>query len=623
KLPIPDTDGDDKRDFQDVDSDNDGLSDLVEAGINPSNDGDNDGIIDGNVNRDGITTIITPVKKLLDTDSDNIPNFRDLDSDNDGFNDISEIDGSDGDSNGLVDTEDTLEDPTTLPDIDENDIPDVLEPNNPALPKTFDSDSNGVIDPIKAIDLDKDGIPDVVDGDKTIFGTAPLLDSDEDGIFDIYDIDDDNDGITDLVEEKGNPSRDTDGDGIVDRLDLDSDNDGILDIIEADGTDSDNDGKVDDASDYDNDGLADIADNNPNIADNPIDSNASQAITVLDSVDTDTDGKPDFQDIDSDNDGLSDLVEGGTDALFDADHNGMIDTNATNDENVTGDVDSDGIFDIVDENQNGTPASVPDTDNDDIPNYRDIDSDDDGLKDVIEIGAIDNDDNGEIDEVNSLVNGANLPDSNSNGVPDVLEVYVVVTPPVRSYYPAYIPTPMPTPTPEPEEVKKEPTIPTTVEENIEALDNIETVTPGEEVTIDLLDNDSGDIDVNSVELVIPPSFEPEAILSEDKKSLIVEGEGIWNLNNQGLLTFIPEENFDGVPTNILYRVKSSSGRNYQTATVALHATAIAGVTKEGEVCQTEDNVPAMGGISIVIILILSGLLGLFFRRKENKSNINI
>ena len=45
-------------------------------------------------------------------------------------------------------------------------------------------------------------------------------DSDSDGVPDADDLDDDNDGITDVLE--GGQTLDTDGDGIPNRLDLDS-----------------------------------------------------------------------------------------------------------------------------------------------------------------------------------------------------------------------------------------------------------------------------------------------------------------------------------------------------------------------------------------------------------------
>ena len=71
-------------------------------------------------------------------------------------------------------------------------------------------------------------------------GTS-IVDNDGDGIADIYDIDDDNDGILDSTEG----IVDTDGDGIINSLDLDSDNDGIADLVETGGTDADNDGRID------------------------------------------------------------------------------------------------------------------------------------------------------------------------------------------------------------------------------------------------------------------------------------------------------------------------------------------------------------------------------------------
>ncbi len=74
------------------------------------------------------------------------------------------------------------------------------------------------------------------EGEITI--TDDDLDTDNDGVNDLTDEDDDNDGITDSNEG----TVDTDGDGIIDSLDSDSDNDGCPDAIEAGHTDPDNDG---------------------------------------------------------------------------------------------------------------------------------------------------------------------------------------------------------------------------------------------------------------------------------------------------------------------------------------------------------------------------------------------
>jgi hypothetical protein len=95
---------------------------------------------------------------------------------------------------------------------------------------------------------------------------------------------------------------DSDGDGFPDYLDLDSDNDGIPDNVEAQssgsytapsGTDDDGDG-LDDA--YDDDTTSELGSNG------------------LIPVDTDGDGKVDFLDEDSDNDGYTDCEEGNNDA---------------------------------------------------------------------------------------------------------------------------------------------------------------------------------------------------------------------------------------------------------------------------------------------------------------------
>lgn len=148
-------------------------------------------------------------------------------------------------------------------------------------------------------DADLDGIADEIDPEIT-----PLVDTDGDGIYDVLDDDDDNDGILDVDEGSG--VIDTDGDGIPDSLDTDSDDDGILDADETgdsdqDGigdseepagddvlTDTDGDGITDDIdTDDDGDGISDIEEGNG-------------------TVDTDGDGIPDSLDPDSDNDGIGD-----------------------------------------------------------------------------------------------------------------------------------------------------------------------------------------------------------------------------------------------------------------------------------------------------------------------------
>ncbi|WP_299801095.1 Calx-beta domain-containing protein [uncultured Maribacter sp.] len=76
-----------------------------------------------------------------------------------------------------------------------------------------------------------------VAGEGQITITDDDLDTDFDGVNDLVDEDDDNDGITDVNEGSG----DADGDSIIDSLDSDSDNDGCPDALEAGHTDPDDD----------------------------------------------------------------------------------------------------------------------------------------------------------------------------------------------------------------------------------------------------------------------------------------------------------------------------------------------------------------------------------------------
>ncbi|MDO5977558.1 T9SS type B sorting domain-containing protein [Flavivirga spongiicola] len=150
--------------------------------------------------------------------------------------------------------------------------------------------------------------------------------------------------------------KDTDLDGIKDEFDLDSDNDGLPDIIENRGTliTLSN-------TDIDINGLDDIFD-----------------INIL-PLDSDTDGVFDFYDLDSDNDGIYDLIESGQlgTTLSDTNLDGVEDgpTYGTNGW-------ADAAETAPDSNIIGYTPN--DLDNDSIFTYLDLDSDGDTCSDVIE-----------------------------------------------------------------------------------------------------------------------------------------------------------------------------------------------------------------------------------------------
>jgi gliding motility-associated-like protein len=368
-----DTDGDGIPNSFDLDSDGDGLLDVIEAG---GLDANADGKVDGGVDSSGVPVIVKGGLTPPDSDGDGKQNPYDIDSDGDGISDSLEKGTNpsipiDTDKDGVPDYLDT--------DSDGDGIPDSVEvgtdPNKPV-----DTDKDGVPDYLD-IDSDGDGIPDSVEA-----GIDPNkpVDTDKDGVPDYLDLDSDNDGILDSVEKGVNGAKpiDTDKDGIPDYLDLDSDGDGITDVIEADVIDTDGDGRADGV--IDKNGV-------------PVSANGG-----LNPPDTDKDGKPDFQDVDSDGDGIPDIKEGQGAYVVP----------------LGKDTDGDGIDDAYDKDNGGTPILPVDTDKDGKPDYRDLDSDGDGIPDKVEAG---------LDPLNPLdTDKDGVPDyrdldSDNDGIPDVIE----------------------------------------------------------------------------------------------------------------------------------------------------------------------------------------------------------
>ncbi|MBK8163069.1 MAG: OmpA family protein [Gammaproteobacteria bacterium] len=368
-----DIDLDGVADFLSVDSDSDGILDTAETDLSGL-DSDGDGIDDAldtdlTLGADLDGDLIDDAYTLPDTDGDGVPDFRDLDTDNDGIPDVNEAGLPDADLDGLMDAggtrtgaprdtdSDNTEDYRDL-DADNDAAFDIAGTDNAAA----DANNDGRVD--AATDTDGDGIADVVDAAPALFGTH--LDSDGDGIPDVADLDADNDGIPN--DQDG--TDDVDGDGLPNYLDRDSDNDGLTDTIEAGGVDADRDGVIDDITDTNANGLADSVE-------------VALGGSSLPLPDTDNDGQADYVDLDSDGDGLNDIIESNG---VDADSDGRVDAAV--------DSDNDGLMDSVDGDITGSvPQNPVDSDDDGRPDYVDVDSDDDGIADNRE-GVSDSDGDG-------------------------------------------------------------------------------------------------------------------------------------------------------------------------------------------------------------------------------------
>jgi len=283
------------------------------------------------------------------------------------------------------------------------------------------------------------------------------LDTDGDNIPDATDLDDDNDGILDSVEDPNldgdnNPLTDpldSDDDGIPNHLDIDADDDGIPDNVEGQttadyiapsGLDDDNDG-LDNA--YEGSGDDGITPNNHDGTDEPdyidLDSDNDTVPDNNEGNDFNFDGIPDqtYLGTDADGDGLDDGYEGsdindGFDVNDEIDDplNDLPDTDGTEDVNYR-DIDDDGDgIDTPDEDVDGDgDPTNDDTDGDGTPDYldnqTDIDTDGDGVNDLLDL---DDDNDGILDSVEDPnLDGDDDPltdplDSDGDGIPNHLDI---------------------------------------------------------------------------------------------------------------------------------------------------------------------------------------------------------
>ena len=340
------------------DFDSNGLGDACD-------DFDNDGDVDANDN-----CVEVANSNQLNSDDDLEGDACDLNDDNDGLTDLEE----DLNNNGQVDPGET--DPT-LADTDNDTIDDHLD-NCPVTSNQDQQNTDVTLSQQQDSLVLGDGLGDACDPDDD----NDLLDDEDEDLnqdnivdaleSDPFDPDSDSDGVIDGLDNcpltSSVDQTDTDNDGEGNACDLDDDNDGLSDIDESEqNTDSL-------VPDTDTDGIGDLEDNCP------LDSNFNQQNTDLElslapNPVVAGDSQGDICDDDDDNDGLLDLEE-------DLNSTGAIEAGETDPLNP--DTDGDGDLDGADNCRLDSNSDQTDFDGDLAGDACDPNDDNDGLDDVDE-----------------------------------------------------------------------------------------------------------------------------------------------------------------------------------------------------------------------------------------------
>ncbi|MEM9051146.1 MAG: PA14 domain-containing protein [Bacteroidota bacterium] len=439
---ITDFDGDGFINSLDLDSDNDGIPDNVEAQTTAGYNAPNADIVPTYISNNGVNSAYTGGLTPVNTDGADEEDYLDSDSENDGVGDIQENGDPDITASGVDSDGDGLDDNFEGGDVNDGfDVNDEIDNPVSDLPdENGDAGAGGDVDYRDIVDTDRDGLTDDVDLDDDNDG---ILDSDETGtpnsiFYEFYDAAPSGNTVDNI------PTSGAIATGVISDFDVDalyaaitpSDGNtfairysGTISISAADTytfyTTSDDGSRlsINGATVVDNDGLHGAVTQSGtidlSIGSYPIEvlffentggevlsvQYSSPSITqtnlpfsILSTpTDFDGDGLEDRVDIDSDDDGIPDNVEAQSTA-------GYIAPNADNAATY-----------LANSGVNSAylgGLSVVNTDGTDSPDYLDTDSDNDGMLDIEENGYTDNTTSGIDSDLDGLDNNFEGADSN-------------------------------------------------------------------------------------------------------------------------------------------------------------------------------------------------------------------
>ncbi|NND10142.1 MAG: hypothetical protein HKN96_02940, partial [Flavobacteriaceae bacterium] len=395
---LKDSDGDSILDFRDIDSDNDGIPDLVEAG---GVDLDGDGYIENPADNNG-----NGIPDIYDFRCTNSPSANGWATSV--HNSVNTSNANDALGNGTFSYADIgvggsleLQFSDIIPAGNNVIIRHVRQSGSGQLPFMVERSSDGITYSndesfLTSFNGSYEVLSYVLIGGNTSYVKITNLSSETLGIDYAkysYGLNADCSGINGVLIT----NLDNDNDGIANSRDLDSDNDGIFDVIEANLPDTDNNGLADNFADLDSDGFNDNYDGdvgNDGVAENMTsaaiitgnDTDADGIPNTYPNVNQDSNGYPNPFDIDADDDGIPDNIEA---------------------QPTLGYIVPAGAF-----NFNGLDTAYlsgiypEDTDVDGIPDYLDSDSDSDGTPDIQE--------NGDVNAISNI-------DIDSDGLDDALD----------------------------------------------------------------------------------------------------------------------------------------------------------------------------------------------------------